>query len=109
MDVLAGDMSFTGTRPEAVKYVSAYRPEWNATLLLPAGITSECSIRYRHEEKLLEEAAKKGDAEVDRVYTEQVLPEKMKINLESLRTFSLGKDIRTLVRTFLAVAGKDIG
>ena len=47
LDVLAGDMSFVGTRPEATKYVAAYRPEYYATLLLPAGITSEASIRYK--------------------------------------------------------------
>jgi len=107
LDVLAGDMSFVGTRPEAVRYTECYRPEWNATLLTRAGITSECSILYRNEEKLLMEAAKAGGTEVDRVYTEQVLPEKMKINLESLQDFSLGKDCRTLLRTAAAMLGKD--
>ena len=107
LDVLTGNMSFVGTRPEAVKYVEAYRPEWNATLLLPAGITSECSIRYKDEEKLLADAAKTGSGEVDRVYVEEILPEKMKINLESLRTFSLGNEIRTMIRTVGAVFGKD--
>lgn len=48
-DVLAGDMSFVGTRPEVVKYVEQYKPEYNATFLLPAGITSECSIKYKDE------------------------------------------------------------
>ena len=103
LDVLTGNMTFVGTRPEAVKYTERYTPEWNATLLLPAGITSECSIRYKDEEKLLAEAAKAGGDEVDRVYVEEVLPEKMKINLESLREFSLGSDLRTLLRTVVAV------
>ena len=103
LDVLKGDMTFVGTRPEAVKYTEKYAPEWNATLLLPAGITSECSIRYKDEEKLLAEAAKVSGDEVDRVYVEEVLPEKMKINLESLRNFSLGSDLRTLLRTIVAV------
>ena len=103
LDVLAGDMSFVGTRPEAVKYADCYRPEWNATLLLPAGITSECSIRYKDEEKLLAAAAEKGSAEIDRVYVEEVLPGKMEINLESLRGFSIWGDVKTLVRTVLAV------
>lgn len=44
-----GNMSFVGTRPEAVKYVEKYKPEYFATLLLPAGITSEASIRYKDE------------------------------------------------------------
>ena len=46
-------MSFVGTRPEAVKYVEKYKPEYMATLLLPAGITSEASIRYKDEAELL--------------------------------------------------------
>ena len=103
LDVLEGNMSFVGTRPEAVKYVEAYRPEWNATLLLPAGITSECSIRYKDEEKLLADAAKTGREEVDRVYVEEILPEKMKINLDSLREFSLGNELKTMIRTVGAV------
>ena len=45
-------MSFVGTRPEAVKYVKKYKPEYMATLLLPAGITSEASIRYKDEADL---------------------------------------------------------
>ena len=106
LDVLAGNMTFVGTRPEAVKYTERYTPEWNATLLLPAGITSECSIRYKDEEKLLGEAAKAGGDEVDRVYVEEVLPEKMKINLESLREFSLLNDVKVLLSTVVAVFGR---
>ena len=75
-------MSFVGTRPEAVKYVERYKPEYNATLLMPAGITSEASIRYKDEDKLLNAAD-----DVDNVYVEKVLPEKMKWNLESIRRF----------------------
>ena len=70
IDVIKGDMSFVGTRPEAVKYVEQYQPEFNATLLMPAGITSEASIRYKDEETLLSAAD-----DVDRVYVEEVLPE----------------------------------
>ena len=84
IDVLQGKMSFVGTRPEAVKYVEKYRKEWYATLLMPAGITSEASIRYKDEDKLLN-----GAEEVDEVYVKQVLPEKMKWNLESIRRFQL--------------------
>ena len=103
LDVLAGNMSFVGTRPEAVKYVERYQPEWNATLLMPAGITSECSIRYKDEERLLAGAAGVGSSEVDRVYVEEVLPEKMKINLEAVLCFSLWNDIKTMVKTIGAV------
>ena len=58
IDVILGDMSFVGTRPEAVKYVDRYIPEFNATLLMPAGITSEASIRYKDEDKLLKDISK---------------------------------------------------
>ena len=102
LDVLAGTMSFVGTRPEAVKYVEKYKPEWYATLLMPAGITSECSIRYKDEDKLLD-----GATNVDKVYVEQVLPEKMKWNLLSIKNFSIGTEFKTLFRTIAAVLGKD--
>lgn len=102
LDVIVGNMSFVGTRPEAVKYVEKYKPEWNATLLLPAGITSECSIRYKDEEKLLDAAD-----DVDRVYVEQVLPEKMKWNLKSVKEFSFWSEIKTMFRTVAAVMGKN--
>lgn len=101
-DVISGDMSFVGTRPEAVRYVEKYKPEYNATLLMPAGITSEASIRYKDEDKLLNAAD-----DVDKVYVEEVLPEKMKWNLESIRRFRFLREILTMFRTVFAVLGKD--
>lgn len=101
-DVLAGTMSFVGTRPEAVKYVEQYQPEYYATLLMPAGITSEAAIRYKDEAKLLDAAD-----DVDTVYVKQVLPEKMKWNLETIQHFSFLKDIATMYRTVFAVLGKE--
>ena len=98
LDVMAGNMSFVGTRPEAVKYVEQYRPEYYATLLMPAGITSEASIRYKDEDRLLKDAE-----DADRVYLGQILPEKMKWNLESIRKFSFLREIGTMVRTAGAV------
>ena len=101
-DVVSGDMSFVGTRPEVVKYVERYKPEYNATLLMPAGITSEASIRYKDEDKLLNVAD-----DVDEVYVNQVLPEKMKWNLESIRRFNFPREILTMFRTMAAVLGKE--
>lgn len=101
-DVIAGDMSFVGTRPEAVKYVERYEAEYNATLLIPAGITSEASIRYKDEDKLLNAAD-----DVDEVYVRKVLPSKMKWNLNSIEEFSFFRDILTMFRTIFAVLGKD--
>lgn len=100
-DVLSGNMSFVGTRPEAVKYVEQYKPEYYATLLMPAGITSEASIRYKDEAETI---GKTDD--VDRVYVEEILPEKMKCNLDSIRKFSMGLEIRTMFRTVGVVCDK---
>lgn len=101
-DLISGDMSFVGTRPEAVKYVEKYKPEYYATLLLPAGITSEASIRYKDEAKLLDAAD-----DVDKVYMEEVLLRKMKYNLQSIMEFSFWRDIVTMIRTVFAVLGKN--
>ena len=100
LDVLRGDMSFVGTRPESVRFVKQYKPVYYATLLMPAGITSETSIRFKDEETLLE-----GADDPDRVYVRQILPLKMKWNLYSLKRFSLLRDIQTMLKTVSAVFG----
>ncbi len=102
IDVLLGKMSFVGTRPEAVKYVKMYEPEYFATLLLPAGITSEASIKYKDESKML-----KNVEDVDSAYVKDVLPSKMMWNLESLRHYSFSRDLLTMVKTVLAVFGRN--
>lgn len=98
IDVVKGDMSFVGTRPEAVEFVEQYKPEYNATLLLPAGITSETSIRFKDEDKMLD-----GADDADKAYVEDILPEKMKWNLQSIRTYRGTSDITTMLRTLLTV------
>ncbi len=98
VNILKGEMTFVGTRPEVEKYVVYYTNEMKATLLLPAGVTSRTSIEYKDEEKLLENAE-----DTDQVYIEQVLPEKMKYNLEALKQFSFWSDIKTMFATVLAV------
>lgn len=97
-NVLKGEMSFVGTRPEVEKYVAHYTDEMKATLLLPAGITSRASIEYKDEDKLLESAEN-----ADEVYIHQVLPEKMKYNLEAIEKFSFWDDIKTMFATVIAV------
>ena len=101
IDVLRGTMTFVGTRPEVPKYVAAYTPEMMATLLLPAGVTSEASFRYKDEAELLDAAD-----DVDAVYIRDVLPGKMKYNLDALKSFSFFSDIATMFRTVFAVLGK---
>ena len=102
LDVLSGNMSFVGTRPEVPKYVEQYTNEMKATLLLPAGITSQASIQYKNEARLLD-----GAEDVDAVYIERVLPEKMKYNLESIEKCSFIGDIVTMLQTVFAVLGKE--
>lgn len=98
INVLAGDMTFVGTRPEVPKYTRRYTEKMKATWLLPAGITSRTSIEYKDEERLLENAEN-----VDEVYIKKVLPAKMKYNLKEIEKFSLIRDIDTMVRTVTAV------
>ena len=101
IDIFRGTMTFVGTRPEVPKYVAAYTPEMMATLLLPAGVTSEASILYKDEAELLDAAE-----DVDAVYIRDVLPGKMKYNLDALKNFSFFSDIATMFRTVFAVLGK---
>ena len=102
LTLVAGNVSFVGTRPEAVEFVEKYKPEYMATLLLPAGITSEASIRYKNEAKLLDVAD-----DVNRIYIEEVLPRKMKYNLESIKNFSFFGEIDTMLKTVFTVLGKE--
>lgn len=102
IDILQGNMSFVGTRPEVPKYVNEYSNEMKATLLLPAGVTSEASICYKDEAELLE-----GAEDVDAVYVKQVLPGKMKYNLLAIKKFTFFSEIGTMFRTVFAVLGKD--
>ena len=97
-NVLKGDMSFVGTRPEVEKYVARYTDEMKATLLMPAGITSLASIRFKDEEKLLS-----GADNTDEVYVNEVLPLKMTYNLEYIRQFNFFYDVKLMFMTFFAV------
>ncbi len=93
-NVLSGNMSVVGTRPEVPKYVQMYKPEYYATLLLPAGITSLASIMYKDEEKMLD-----GQTDIDKIYIEQILPEKMKYNLTYTKNFNFRQDIKLMFKT----------
>lgn len=99
-NVLKGDMSFVGTRPEVPRYVEFYTAEMRATLLLPAGVTSLTSIMYKDESRLLD-----ASDDPDRTYIEQVLPAKMRFNLEGVKDFSLLGDLKLMFQTVAAVAG----
>ena len=98
LNILTGDMTFVGTRPEVKKYVNHYTKEMMATLLLPAGVTSLASIYYKDEAKLLDKSNNP-----DKTYIEEVLPGKMKYNLQSIKEFNFFEDIKTMIKTVLVV------
>lgn len=98
INILEGTMSFVGTRPEVPKYVASYTDEMKATLLLPAGVTSIASIRYKDEDTLLDAAD-----DVDACYIQNVLPAKMEWNLRSIVEFSFFRELKVMVETVLAV------
>lgn len=100
INILSGDMSFVGTRPEVSKYVDAYTDEMKATLLLPAGVTSMASLQFRDEDKIIEKWISKGKT-IDQTYIEKVLPEKMKFNLEYLNHFNIVKDVDLCMKTII--------
>lgn len=104
IDVLQGNMTFVGTRPDVPKYVSAYTSEMLATLLLPAGITSKASIYFKDEAVILNSAE-----DSDKIYIEEILPQKMKYNLQSLQKYGFWRDIKIMLMTVFAMLGKKYG
>lgn len=98
INILKGEMSFVGTRPEVPRYVREYTGEMYATLLLPAGVTSEASIRFKDEDSLLE-----GADDLERAYVQCVLPRKMEYNLNDLRKYSLKDEIKILFETLIMI------
>ena len=102
LNVICGDMTFVGTRPEVPRYTDQYTSEMMATLLIPAGITSLASIYYKDESKILD-----ASDDPDRVYVEKVLPAKMYHNLKAIEEFSLFGDVKIMFMTLFAVVGKE--
>ena len=99
--VLSGKMSIVGTRPEVPKYVDEYTDDMYATLLMPAGITSLASIKYKDEDKIIGEI---DDPEkIDDVYVNVILKDKMKYNLEYIEKFGFFSDISLMFQTVFQV------
>lgn len=94
INVLLGQMSFVGPRPEVLEYVKLYTDEMSATLLVRPGITSSASIKYRKESEIL---AQSDDPE--RAYIDVVLPDKMKYNLEYIENISAVNDLKLIFKT----------
>ncbi len=93
-NVFLGQMTFVGTRPEVPKYVNMYTKEMYATLLMPAGVTSLASLKFKDEAELL-----KNPDTVDEDYKNIVLPQKMVYNLEYIEKFSFLYDIKLMLKT----------
>ena len=101
-NVVKGDMSFVGPRPEAPKYVERFRPEWREVLSVRPGITDLASLAFRNEEDLL------GGAEnAELAYVEAILPHKIPLALEGIRRASFVSDCTVIGRTLLAVLRPD--
>lgn len=101
-NILIGDMSFVGTRPEVTKYVEKYSDYMYATLLLPAGLTSYSSINYKDEDEIISEHLKDNE-NIDDIYVNYILPDKMKFNIEYIERFSFLYDIKIMFKTFFSV------
>lgn len=98
INVFKGDMSLVGPRPEVRKYVDMYTPEQMRVLEVRPGITSLASLRYRNENELLA-----GTDDPDRCYVEQIMPDKIAIDLEYVANAGLWTDIKLIFSTLAAV------
>ena len=102
INIIKGDMSFVGTRPEVRKYANKYNDEMKATLLMRAGVTSEASISFKDESEIIDKYVTKNK-NVDQVYVEKIIPFKIKFNLEYLKRFNFFVDIRIILKTIISV------
>lgn len=102
INILKGEMSFVGTRPEVKKYVDMYTDEMKATLLMPAGVTSMASIKFKDEDEIILKQTKSGKT-VEKAYVNDILPEKMKWNLEYIKKFSIFEDLKIWIETVIKV------
>lgn len=106
INILIGDMTFVGTRPEVKKYVEKYTDEMKATLLMPAGVTSYASIKFKDEDEIINKYVELNE-DVDDVYINRVLPEKMKYNIQYIKKLGLFQDIAICIQTIKAVFSRN--
>jgi lipopolysaccharide/colanic/teichoic acid biosynthesis glycosyltransferase len=98
INVLRGDMSLVGPRPEVRKYVNYYTPEQMKVLTVRPGITDPASIAFSNENDLLS-----GKEDPEKYYIEEIMPQKLALNLEYIRRQSFWRDIGFILKTFTAV------
>jgi lipopolysaccharide/colanic/teichoic acid biosynthesis glycosyltransferase len=94
LNVVAGEMSLVGPRPEVPRYVALYTDEQRHVLDLIPGITDPASIKYRHENDILARAA-----DPERAYIDEVMPEKLRINLTYASRYNVLTDFGIIVQT----------
>lgn len=97
-NVLKGDMSFVGPRPEVREYTDLYTPEQRQVLLVRPGITGLASIRYRNENDLLS-----ASTDPNRIYIEEVMPAKLALDLEYIPRACVSYDVRLILETLVTV------
>ena len=98
LNVLCGQMSFVGPRPEVPRYVELYTPYQRQVLLVRPGITDYASIAYRNENDLLA-----GADDPEKMYIETIMPDKIELNMKYLREISPLADLRLILKTVIAV------
>jgi len=98
-NVLVGDMSFVGPRPEVPEYVALYTPEQRKVLTVRPGITDEASLAYFNENEILSQSA-----DPEKTYIEEVMPAKIELNLAYLQRRSFLKDLGVIVKTLKRIA-----
>lgn len=97
-NVLLGDMSIVGPRPEVKKYVNLYSPTQKQVFSVKPGITDYASIAYAEESELL---AKSGDPEG--LYVNEIMPKKLEMNLQYIKSQSLWVDVKIILKTLLRI------
>jgi len=98
INVLKGDMSFVGPRPEVRKYVDLYNEVQKQVLTVRPGITDVASIKYKNENEILQ-----GHEDPEEYYIKRIMPDKIEMNLEYLKDRSFFKDIKVILQTFSAI------
>jgi lipopolysaccharide/colanic/teichoic acid biosynthesis glycosyltransferase len=100
INVLKGDMSVVGPRPEVRQYVERFRDDYREILTVRPGITDPASLKFRDEAALLGTAADPIDT-----YVRFILPEKVSLGKQYVRCATLGSDVRLIVKTVAALSG----
>jgi lipopolysaccharide/colanic/teichoic acid biosynthesis glycosyltransferase len=98
INVLTGEMSLVGPRPEVARYVALYSDEQRRVLSVPPGMTDPASLEYADEEQRLE-----GTDDIETVYVREVMPRKLELNLRYIDERTFGGDLKLILRTIARI------